>query len=168
MPRAGPAGPFPTIIVINQPGVPAPIKSFTSMKAEELMIGDWVYGLYPDGSRYTRPFRISAVDIYPLNRSPRIVTFGGYGFQEEHLEPIPLTPEILEKNGFGYTEGDEELTHFYLGEPQFCKDMDLHIGTNNRGVFWLNTYNNDIRGLRYIHELQHALRLCGIEKEITI
>lgn len=111
------------------------------MKANELMLGDWVYGLYPNGSRYASPFRISAVDIYPSNRSPRIVTMGGYGFQEEHLEPIPLTPEILEKNprvkNIGYWDKFGEHTIFRL-------------------------YLIPVINQWYVHGLQHSLRLCGL------
>lgn len=123
------------------------------MKAEELMLGDWVYGLHPDGSRYANPFRISAVDIYPLNRSPRIVTIGGYGFQEEHLEPIPLTSEILEKNGFKDIDKGEN-----------CDGFDIYWRNENDG-YSINT--QDLH-LHYVHELQHALRLCGIKKEIEL
>ena len=134
------------------------------MKASELMIEDWVYGLYPNGSRYARPFRISAIDIYPLNKSPRIVTYGGYGFQEEHLEPIPLTSEILEKNGF------RKLVT-YGTEKWVCNEVRLNV--YDSGETWrfcadTNRNENSVIYIRFIHELQHALRLCGIKKEITI
>lgn len=140
------------------------------MKTNELMIDDWVYYKYMEGKQeISHIFQISQIE----NFTDDYFVWGkkqGYGrmCHPEELEGIEITPEILKKNGFGYTEGDEELTHYYLGEPQFCKDMDLHIGTNNKGDFWLNTYNNDIHGLRYVHELQHALRICRIEKEIIL
>ena len=130
------------------------------MKADELMIGDWVYGLYPNGKRYATPCCIAAIDIYPTNRSPRIVTVGGYGFQIEHLEAIPLTPEILKKNGFKDAQFYSEL----LWNDAFqiisdcsslsirCKNSDLSLSIP----------------CDMVHELQHALRLCGIEKEIVI
>lgn len=137
------------------------------MKAEELMIGDWVYCNYPSIKKNVRvdqirrggddELKIVIVDVLPLVFTP------------EDIDPIPLTPEILEKNGFGYIKHDgEELTHFYPGEPQFCRDMDLHIGTDNKGHYWLNYRANDIYGLHSVHELQHAIPLCGIEKEIVL
>ena len=86
----------------------------------------------------------------------------------EGVVGIPLTAGILEKNGFGYIEKDDNLTHFYLGESYYCKDMELHIGTNNKGVYWINYLNNSIYYIYHVHQLQHALRLCGIEKEIVI
>lgn len=39
-------------------------------------------GYIPMVADMQKPFGISAVDICPSNRSPRIVTLGGYGFQE--------------------------------------------------------------------------------------
>lgn len=142
------------------------------MKAKDLMIGDWVYGLYPNGERYAIPFRISAIDIYPLNRSPRIVTMGGYGFQQEHLAPIPLTPEILEKNGFTDCETTNlgrEMgnTFWYPGKDNFISNSALMINLM-KNSFLIRFEINTIYRLRFVHELQHAFRLLGIEKEIEL
>lgn len=140
------------------------------------MLGDWVYGLYPDGTKYKRPFLITAVDTYPVNKSPRIVTNGGYGFQEEQLAPIPLTPEILEKNGWQMNEDNEECYCYYnsAGDGYVkiilwdggCGDWNVEIKNyskfNNEII-----YKNDFTFLK-VHQLQHALKLCEIEKEIVL
>lgn len=142
------------------------------MKANELMLGDWVYGLYPDGSRYKPPFRISAVDTYPSNKNPRIVTEGGYGFQEEHLAPIPITGEILEKNGFkvpGYLVWDLECDAEVQLVPETHDLRNPHMGYRlvvGQKVFGIK--DTVICHLKYVHQLQHALKLCGINKEIII
>lgn len=154
------------------------------MKAQELMIGDWVYGLYPNKERYEVPFRISAIDTYPSNRSPRIVTFGGYGFQEESLEPIPITPEILEKNGFyyGHTAGEEDNCVLACEYPK--KGWCYGEGAGEIKIIFPNETDGGLiriddecfdRAIAFVfgkqvfvHELQHALRLCGIEKEIEL
>lgn len=138
------------------------------MKATELMIRDWVYGLYPNGSRYANPFRISAVDIYPLNRSPRIVTMGGYGFYEEYLEPIPLTREILEKNGFKDAPRKDTDAHNLAGKwwhksgdvyvKRYCLSHDTYVYTVG-----FHPYTR-IENIRNVHELQHALHLCGLNE----
>ena len=146
-----------------------------AIRAEDLMLGDLVYGLYPNGKRYPSPCCISAVDIYPTNKSPRIVTIGGYGFQQEHLEPIPLTAEILEKN-FPKKENEAD----YVKER-----MEVGFSVNwfplsdLNGVFFIildMPYKLETARIehlhkgtfRYVHELQHLLRLCGIEKEIVL
>lgn len=53
------------------------------MKAEELMIGDWYY-LESEGKMY--PYQVTAED-FVKGETP-------------NFQPIPLTPEILKKNGF--------------------------------------------------------------------
>ena len=128
------------------------------MTATELMIGDWVFNTH--------------------NRKPEQVAQIGIGsvmldyndlYEYDLIEPIPLTSEILEKNGFGYTESDGHIKHFFLGERHFCKDMKLHIGTDldkRNGVFWLNYFGNSLWRIEYVHELQHAFRLFHITKEI--
>ena len=130
------------------------------MKASELMYGDWVI--------YRRDFPDRVLGI----------SADGLSVYLEHdnwlamyiIKPVPLTPEILQKNGFGYVERDTLMsyTHYYLSEPYYCQNMDLHIGTDNKGHFWLNYLRNDIDGLRYVHELQHAFRLLRIDREVVL
>lgn len=120
------------------------------MEANELMIGDWVRMHYPfDMDIDMRPERINVlakgVDI--------------------DCEPIPLTTEIFEKNGFiGKEEGHYYSYHRYgrLGNEIFNVHYQNHwiacSTPDNRDEFAL--FGMII--LRYVHELQHALRLCGL------
>ena len=143
------------------------------MKANEMMLDDWVHGLSPDG-KLCVPCRISAVDIYPTNRTPRIVTHGGYGYQEENLRPIFLTAEILEKNGFERKHPESEKRAYWIlrtatGEVK---------AKRNRGFFYFDMYGTPmLEGLfsphfsghlAFVHELQHALKFCRIEKNIVL
>lgn len=66
------------------------------------------------------------------------------------IEPIPLTPEILEKNGWTYDEIDYawNLDKF----PVLYKNEDG----------FLNYYDGIEVRFNYVHELQRALRLCGL------
>ena len=80
----------------------------------------------------------------------------------DNVEPIPLTPEILEKNGFSKSRLMGEQRHFtYYLAPSvsllaiYDADFSLCIG-------------DCARYIKYVHELQHALRLCGIDKEIEL
>lgn len=65
----------------------------------------------------------------------------------DYLEPIPLTSEILEQNGFEVKVGPGGKYQLTI-EGVSCR-VDFNI-------------------IQYIHDLQHALRLCGIEKEIKL
>ena len=68
-----------------------------------------------------------------------------------NCSPIPLTPEILEKNGWWYNVEDIWLHE----EVDFCIEK-----FNGR----FQCYEiNDIK-LDSVHQLQHALRLCGLDK----
>ena len=138
------------------------------MKAQDLMLGDWVYGI--DGKGGKHPCRINAVDIYPQNRTPRVVTSGGYGYQQENLEPIPLTPDILEKNGFEKQGFEGWLLPFGTKPENGLILWRTDYGTPHLMIESYSSKYGDFRsfGIQYAHELQHALRLCWIDKEIVI
>ena len=125
------------------------------MKVNELMIGDLV--LYRG-----EPIIIFEIDEYyeRVNTEP-----DGYDsircIELSDLQPIPLTAEILRKNGFEKVNGE------YQDEFYCCDGLDLLIddrlepwGYTLYGVFELQ--------IKYLHELQHALRLAGIEKTIEL
>lgn len=151
------------------------------MKAEELMIGDWVY--YSSKKHIVQVVGISGIQ-YSFNQQDVILygdcfkDFDGRGRWESHttksLSPIHLTQEILEKNGF--KEGKLNIS------PQYCLDdnnvfigvtlediPDKHKGidiTKGRQYFQLDI--SRMKEPLYVHQLQHALRLCGINKEIVL
>ena len=106
------------------------------MKATELMIGDWVK------SRTGMNVKIVGISHdYPCV-----------------YEPIPLTAEILEKNGFVFRENNDIM----------CGEYYLH----NQSTFAIKMFNGYLVGMcmgedlefHYVHELQHALRLCGLNE----
>lgn len=73
----------------------------------------------------------------------------------DDIEPIKLTEEILVKNGFRYSISHNDWTN------ADCNFFLYEAGNGYR------IQNTDIK-LDYAHQLQHLLRLCGIEKELTI
>lgn len=98
------------------------------------------------------------------------------------FEPIPLTPEILEKIDLKIGNVTE-----YLGYDIYSDEEGTFGVSEDREGFVFETYKrweekdcdgapidwgfypvNRIKGIRYFHELQHALRLCGINKEIEL
>jgi len=121
------------------------------MKANEFIDGIYVYFNCFDGSKITVKVTGFKDDIvYGVSKH------GTHWCQISKIEPIPLTPDILEKNGFVV-----ESRHC-LGNPlQYCVLVD---------GLWIDiTGENYFEGkLEYAHQLQHALRLCGIEKEIIL
>ena len=126
------------------------------LKVTDLMVGDWVMS-------FGAPHKVVGIrtDMFePHIRTDMSDTWYEEGI-ENLLEPITLTPEILEKNGLA---NDPYGCHFKEDEY-----MELEISAEEEGIYWTINYNEyAILKLKYVHQLQHALRLCGINKEIEL
>lgn len=150
------------------------------MEAKSLMLGDYVHiKKYNCGQLIDTVVRIASIN--PLEGSVEPKSFN-VEFKNENgmvlyigarrfdISPVPLTAEILEKNGFMSKKGRfMQLGNFdnpplilwhlvdepVLGHPK--NQLEIHHGAENIHVSFM---------CHYVHQLQHALRLCGIEKEI--
>lgn len=125
------------------------------MKTNELMIGDWVQYL----GKYFRVKAIDGNDIYIEDSN------GAIEYQHiRSLEPIPMLIEYT-LGKIGFTEGDDCFyMRFKEGDSQVIITYDflrLDIKKTNR----LSVVSVPCM---YVHELQHALRLCRINKEIEL
>ena len=146
------------------------------MKAKELMIGDLLQ-LGETGINYVTVVAIdydykvshkNVLDIAFLNSGTI-----QYNYSAERLYPIPLTAEILENNEFVLSDGwwINERFPTGLGFIGVAFDPDEE-GRKTNTIYDLSIIKRESGSvdlhLNYVHELQHALRLCGIEKEITL
>jgi hypothetical protein len=144
------------------------------IKIEELSIGDWVNVLnyHWDGRPYT-----GQVNGITKKHGTYYLQFGSALSAEiDRCKPIPITKEILEKNGFRlkeeaelcteYVSGDEHsiITYVFYKESIYDIDtlLDCQVGYVG-GLDWIHHCH-----VKYVHELQHALRLCGINKTIEL
>lgn len=128
-----------------------------AITATEIMICDWVLD-----TTLNTPHRINAQDMY--------VAAEGI-LKLDAFQPIPLTPEILAKNGWEedniYADGtirvfrqtfiDDLYSTTEIRIDQDCYD-DMHLMHEGKHFCFVN----------YVHQLQHALRLCQINKEIVL
>jgi len=124
------------------------------MDAKELMIGDWV-----NVPKLNKPVRVNAVYRTMIKPNPDDDDVHA-SIGDEYLEPIPLTEEILEANGFVVSDEkavipDVGVVIIYGKYRRLDEDNMLNMGDN-------------LYPIRYVHELQHVLRLCGIDKEIKL
>lgn len=127
--------------------------------SKDLMIGDWLQDSFGNIGQVYRidPGR---VHLRLLQERPQ---------DEEHIvhdiEPIPLTPEILKKNGFRVNPSDSEKMFFQQNNYRWC----YYLNSINR-FSGINITEGTIvqKIIVNVHELQHALRLCGINKEIVV
>ena len=82
------------------------------------------------------------------------------------IDPIPLTAEILEKNGFIAFYEDKSAWRYNGPHDIYRIRIDLDCP---RASFVHKDCGSEYNGsIQYVHELQHALRLCGIEKSIEL
>lgn len=126
------------------------------MKTTDLMIGDWVRCSDPT------PFKI--VSIMPDDGYSVVTGDDGFDVCVGDLEPISLTKEILEKNGFKPFSVD--IGGWYIEDDYYY----IHIIEWSDSI-WVFKYKcKEIRTpitectFGYVHELQHALRLCGLDE----
>ena len=130
------------------------------MKPEELMIGDLVMHGFGGIGKITEIDSKTVVikdDGFDTGDGMNEVSFA-----LNEITPISLTDEILKKNFPSTTDW------YFIGTDKFCfridkhKDKwDLYFGRDGKGT------NLQIK-ISYVHELQHVMRLCGIDKEIEI
>ena len=131
------------------------------MKANELLDLIYVYFNCFDGSKI-----IAKVTGFKDGVVYGISDDGTHWCSIKKVEPIPLTPEILEKNGFKKDEKLEEMYYWNWGIGNNCVSYDKETGIVR--IFHVFGYLVFVLPLSYVHELQHALRLCCIEKEIEL
>ena len=131
------------------------------------MVGDWV--------KHSITGQIGKV--YRICGNEYIALIDG-DTQSELVEPIPLTPEILEKNGFTL-ENKVKHPARYIYNASYSNSVivDFDCYNNGRGAMkcilagvglvsnsFIRIYGKDI----YVHQLQHALKACEISKEIVV
>ena len=135
------------------------------MKATELMIGDLV--CLKDDTKYKLPLRVDGI----LKDDVSLEGEGFLGGVDGLIRPIPLTPEILEKNGWYidpilkcysdtpswlYEEGGKEELLLRFSTKESTGALGIFDGQKIRTMtdfLW--------KGTLYVHELQHTMRLCG-------
>lgn len=133
------------------------------MKAEEIMIGDWVrlrYREFGSGNLIDRTFQVSQIRKGSFNEIEIWSEQRGNAGRIEGIEPIPITHEILERNAIDFVFKTRNK-RFYL---------EFHA---EAGMIMLYVYNNDSFhetgvSFKYVHELQHALKLFRINKTIEL
>lgn len=133
---------------------------------KELAIGNWVkfpYGIdkiidlpYVEGKGMCASFAASAT-LFPV--------------PVEDLEPIEITPEILEKNGFEFHSFMSDYPADYVLAEDY---YSIIVNEVTDGLYQFKIFGEEIINTTeiihasYIHQLQNALTLCGIDKEIKL
>ena len=124
------------------------------ISVSDLSVGDWV--------RVINQFDAQIYGYHCESGSLSLKTRQGnlVYYRLEDITPIPLTPEILGKNGFEIV--DESADFQLYGSPEcsifFTKGtVRYRLETPQASVVCWN-----------VHQIQHALRLAGVGKEIVL
>ena len=128
------------------------------MKAKELMIGDWVE-YNNDTMEVIFNARVTEIgkDYIKTDHT------GGDECFEDEIEPIPLTEEILEANEWKCYNTFNQYSHsaapFELQKESGCWSARAEADEYGSSTFAC---------IAYLHELQHLLKLVGIDVEIKL
>ena len=145
------------------------------MDKEDLMIGDLIsIPLYADSENNIYYKVESLGDYCTINK-------GNYTLVSyDIIEPVEITPEILEKNGFKKDAFTNLSPDFYFYDDTCSISINLKSTCDKmKGIWAENKKNKHTITLGeerhafqkfplYVHELQHALKLCEIKKEIEL
>ena len=143
------------------------------MKAEELMIGDW---LFYKGQVAAFPFKVEQITKKKVGYHAEPCENRMHYLILSECDPIPLTPEILEKNGF------EKFPFHHIKNQHvwsFHQDMRIFVDLSTRklndnpvngwSISISSTCTSEmIHKIDYVHELQHALKFSKIDKKIEL
>lgn len=134
------------------------------MDINELMVGDWV--MYNPN--------VFIEDEYEPTKSWYATTIANGAdidlAEEGCYEPIPLTDEFFEKN---FIPNNKILSTYkiYESEDMRIRIMDL---TNSGDGYWNvhidNEYYETIGScdVKYVHQLQNQLRICGYKMDVVV
>lgn len=151
-----------------------------TLKINELSVGDWVSFdtayLTVEGDdiatafvkKVQQPARIKSI----LGDQDLIFAevededgFGTIYLKMEYIRPIPITSEILEKNGF---EENGKYNEWNTGNWDDIPFIGISL---SRQSMRIRDFGTDIfieNKVVYVHQLQRALSLANIDKEITL
>ncbi len=129
------------------------------MKIKELSIGDFLF--FTDGD--------CAVRVEEIYNDAQLLISDGDSISEPvhltHLHPIPLTPEILEKNGF---KKNGEYNEWNIGEWNERPFIGVSLDRQSMRITYLGTDIFVAHQVVCVHQLQQALRLACVGKEIEV
>ena len=142
------------------------------MNATDLMIGDYIQVKDNEGNSAAEFICDIEYIIQWKAYGVRTCNCGGKWRNESEIEPIPLTRDIIERVGFPFNDNETHsaIQDIYAHRMEF---FDFPLGSGFYiehdtvdNTFWI-TDHAFIR-FKYVHEFQHVLKLCGINKKIIL
>jgi hypothetical protein len=139
------------------------------MKANEIQIGDL---LYYKGQFNAFPFKVESITKKKVGYHAEPNEHRMHYLRLSECKPIPLVPEILEKNGFKVREYSDDTEYFYYDGYRINIDFNEGLPADDipPTIFLsIDFAEKDIAmPIEYVHELQQSMRIMGCDKEIEL
>ena len=148
------------------------------ISVSDLSVGDWVCaeqlcGVHSE-PRLTPPMKVVGLGESWVNLEIDPEQGDPFEFEPSEIRGVPITAEVLEKNGWLPPREEIERDSWW-----WSNEKDLALELNEYGDDWYLLiiskneegwqYNKRLGvGLKHIHQLQRALRLAKVDKEIVI
>lgn len=137
------------------------------ISVSDLSIGDWVCaeqlcGVHSE-PRLTPPMKVVGLGESWVNLAIDPEQGDPFEFDPSEIRGVPIASEVLEKNGLCVVEEDADFCEYELfGSENFSifhikGTLHYRLETPQASVVCWN-----------VHQLQHALRLAGVGKEIVL
>ena len=149
------------------------------MKAEELQIGDWVQTI--EHCKYAGAIgtvktlidhKDDANAYFKVFLQNNTIHIGIEDICSDDIKPIPLEKVHLTKNGFKAREETDDTEFYYYDCYEINVSFDDGLPEEDIPPATFLTIEFAEKSLcmpiEYVHELQQAMRLFGIEKEIEL
>lgn len=134
-----------------------------TLKVQDLSIGDWFCAI--SGTRETPPMRVVGLGESWVNLEIDPEQGDPFEFEPSEIMGIPITAEVLERNGF---KKNGEYNEWNIGEWNDSPFIGVSLDRQSIRVknFGADIFIED--RIVYVHQLQHALRLAKVGKEIEL
>ena len=141
------------------------------IKPEDLRIGDLV--MISHGCMFPKGTMCAVTEIHPdkeFGYKKGVVSLSAINDNDDrpwgtwccNIDGIPITPEILENNGFEMKDDTVVYAKRKVGLKPLPDNKGYQAGIGNR-IFYVK-----IGDIKYVHELQHILWVLGLDAELKI
>lgn len=136
------------------------------ISVSDLSVGDWVCaeqlcGVHSE-PRLTPPMKVVGLGKSWVNLEIDPEQGDPFEYEPSEIRGVPITAEVLEKSGFTHDKWSKKIWRYEDEEPEvvyYIEGNKVEVTTDDCKINLVCTS---------VAELQHALRLAKVGKEITL
>ena len=135
--------------------------SVNDLSVGDLVCAEQLCGVHSE-PRLTPPMKVVGLGESWVNLEIDPEQGDPFEYEPSEIRGVPITAEVLEQNGFTHDKWSKEIWRYEDEESE----VKYYI---ENGVLVITTGNCKINMVcKCVAELQHALRLAKVEKEIVL